>query len=268
MSDLDLKLYQGLDEETGEVFSKILYNEGHPLEIRGNMQSGEFRDGEEEGAEVLKELVITPIALRTFRGHMFLDREDVDAIKNDPSGEVGQSLLRDWLEVYFIKDGMVCVTLFKTFGFSEIQKALTKPRKLPHSKRPKLARPTFDLTLKIGVKAEKNEKGKFYIPVINEVSFTDPEDAKMLEQFVADHNIYCHNLVVQNHRFFDTYTALSKPKGWFDPTKDQLSMLKIKEAVTEIEEQEVEQIAQVVESNAPVAIEVVNQESPQGGLGF
>lgn len=226
MNETALKPYEAQDEETGEVYSRILYAPGYPRQVRANMKLGQFFIGDDEG-EGRKEITMTVLAMRSFRGQMFLTNEDLLKIEEDKSGEELEKSIKNWVEVYWVDkvtiDGeegfMLSCTLFKTWGFSQLKNVLMMPRMVKKKGRLRLATP-IDLSITIGTEKTKTPKGEFYVPKIIKVGNTDPDTAEMLEAFVADHQLYSLDNFQQSMRFSETYQLMGRPFNWHNPMKE------------------------------------------------
>lgn len=221
-----LRPYEVQDQETGEVFSKVLYMEGYPQQVRANMKLGQFFIGDDE-TDGRKEITMIPLAMRSFRGQMFLTNEDLEKIAKDESGEEYERSIKNWVEIFWLDkitiEGeeayMLTCTLFKTWGFTELKNVLMRPRPIKKKGRLQMAQP-IDLSITISTEKSKTAKGEFYVPKISKVTVNDAETVEMLEAFVADHKLYSIENFQQSLRFSDTYQLMGKPFNWHNPVEE------------------------------------------------
>jgi hypothetical protein len=166
VSSFNLKSYQVIHPETGEIQSKYKYLEGHPKQYRFDAKEGKFNIN---GSVKLSDtFTFQPIAWRIF--------ED----------DIMQMGRKKWAEIFFIDDkNCVCALLFHGWSVENLFK---------------LIEPLYydDLTLAdvvVTATARKKEntkispKGVYYIA---EFSYTtaDPAHTRALREFAADHRFY------------------------------------------------------------------------------
>jgi hypothetical protein len=212
MSDVNLRAYQSLDKESGEIIDHILYREGYPRNVRADMKFGQFFIGEskENGRPKLD---IPIIAYRAFRGQMHLDNDTRQAMLLDE--ELASSSVKDWIEVFWLDTiapdfYAVTVTLFKTWSASAIKKAITAAEPVKIGNRFIIPK-THNLVLSLVCKSEKNAKGQFFRVEVSGVRSMKPEFAAMVDQFIEDYPIYCVHNMQENMRYHDTYEPKGKP---------------------------------------------------------
>ena len=253
---LAYKKYQTIDEESGEVYSKILYNEGYPLQIRANMKYGVFCI-EDDHRNGLEELTIIPIAIRKFKGQMFLKKEDIEKIQTDKTGEEYEKSVKDWIEIYFVnEEGLVCCMLLKTWGASAVEKALNKPEVIKDP-LPRLVRPLFDRKITLGVEMAKENGNEFGKPFVKEVEHVTKEEREMLQQFAKDYKLYSIENAAQHVRFQDSY-LLTKHEGWFNPFQNEQTMVETKDVATAL--LEAENNIETAEASPELATTAVEQD--------
>lgn len=160
-----MKNYETLNEETGEVTSKILYSKGLPKEYRFNGQTGKFNiDGEIDKGTTLE---LVPLAWRVFEAELF-----------------GRGRVDLWAEIFFIDDeSCVSAIMFNNTSVQILQKAFAKLvyQRLTLS----------EVKMKISTEQRKNEKAKStYHVAVFEFEKADPDFCLMMQEFALDFPIY------------------------------------------------------------------------------
>ena len=214
----NLKSYLAIDEETGEEYSKILYLDGNPTNIRADLKIGGFGIGDDK-SQTEKKIKVLPIAYRQFISPMFLPKDQIE--KAEMEGEDVGSLAKEWLELFYLKsigDGawMVCHTIFKTWSKSNVLKALSDPTPIKKGNRfmiPKLT----DLLLELSFSTEKNGYGTFF-KVEAKKEIATPELTKMANDFIADHNIYAVDTLKENLRYRDYFQNIGYAGAFSAPS--------------------------------------------------
>lgn len=170
----NLKSYQVLNEETGEIESKILYITGRPRQYRFNGQNGQFNiNGDrvlmDSQGKALKSYTIIPVAWRVFEENLFgRGRKDL------------------WAEIFFV-DAQNClsVIMLNNTSLEELMKLETDL----HYDRVSLSQICLTMTPEQVTSDKGGEKKSWYIA---RMSYTEApkEVVKMYSEFAADHRIY------------------------------------------------------------------------------
>lgn len=170
----ELKSYQIVNKETGEIESKILYVTGQPRQYRFNGQNGQFNiNGDrvlmDEKGKALKSFTIIPVAWRVFEENMFgRGRKDL------------------WAEIFFVDDkDCLSVIMLNNTSIEELLKLNTDL----HYDRSNLSQIELTMTPE-QVTSEKNgEKKSWYIARMS-YNLANKEVVKMYREFATDHQIY------------------------------------------------------------------------------
>lgn len=164
--ELQIKPYEMIDADTGEIKSKYKYLEGHPRQYRFNAKTGTFNIG--GTIELGDTLTLQPIAWRIF----------TDEILN-----MGR---KNWAEIFFIDERKcLAAVLFHGYSVEELYR---------------LIEPLYydDLTLadvRLTVTVEKKEnnnikpKATYYIARFT-YEIADTATVSELQAFASDHRIY------------------------------------------------------------------------------
>jgi hypothetical protein len=175
-----LKSYQAVNEH-GEVYSKIKYINGRPIQYRFNGQTGGFNKDQEykEGeivtkgrVEVGESLTIQPIGFRMFKDFLFARKDDVT---KDLRAE-------DWAEIFFVNmDKKVCSLMFNNSSYRALDAVMTS---LAYNDKS-----ITDVVLNITSKEATNIKGNYSVANFK-VTPATPESIKIYSEFCSDHTVY------------------------------------------------------------------------------
>jgi hypothetical protein len=170
----ELKSYQVLDEETGEIQSKILYITGRPRQYRFNGQNGQFNiNGDrvltDDKGKAMKSFTIIPVAWRVFEENLFgRGRKDL------------------WGEIFFVDDkDCLSVIMLNNTSLEELMRLETDL----HYDRVKLNQICLTMTPEQVTSEKGGEKKSWYIARMS-YNVAPKEVAKMYAEFAADHRIY------------------------------------------------------------------------------
>ena len=171
---MSLKSYQRLDEETGEVVSKLKYLEGRPKQYRFNGQTGQFNiNGEkilqDSNGKPIKSFTITPMAWRVFEENLFSrGRKDL------------------WGELFFVDDkNCVSAIMLNNTSLAEL---LDLESELFYED---IALSEIRLTMTTeNITSEKDgQKRSWYITRLTWEK-ADKEEVQMLAEFAEDNRVY------------------------------------------------------------------------------
>lgn len=183
-----VKSYHSVNEH-GEVFNKIKYVNGRPIQYRFNGQTGGFNKDEEylpgevatKGrVEVGETLTIQPIGFRMFKDKLFARKDD---ITNDLRAE-------DWAEIFFVNiERKVCSLMFNNSSYRALDAVMTT---LAYNDRN-----LTQVVLTISSKQAISPKGPYYIASFK-VAAATPESMKIYTEFCEDYSVYQASTVQQS----------------------------------------------------------------------
>lgn len=166
-----LRAYQTVNEETGEVKDKFMYFPGMPLEYRFDARLGQFNIGgkkpilDKKGMPV-KNFTFHPLAFRMFKGKLF-GRENEEA----------------WIEIFFVDDKRrVSVIMFNSTNVEPFQNLIVTDCFYEEKK-------LTDLIVTCTPKEVQGEKGSWYICELS-TDYAEPEDIEELKQFDEDYKVH------------------------------------------------------------------------------